>query len=135
MVGHTVIHNFLSGKALQSASLGFGNKQSCKDAAKHEECEDLHDMVEPRAVGSSLWSTFVDEGPKHALCDDCTDLASRGTDAVGGGTVPGREAFPRHNKGGRVGTEVEEELCEHVEGEQTIVRVLQRVIGKTDDDE
>lgn len=121
VVGNTVIHRVLSSKALQGTALSLGNEQSREDATKHEECEDLHDVIEPRAVRSSLGSAFVDQGAKHTLGDDCTNLARCGTDAMGGGTVSGREAFSRHNEGGRVGTEVEEELCQHVERQKTIV--------------
>lgn len=71
---------------------------------------------------------------KHTLRDDGADLAGRGGDTVRGGPVAGGEALAGHHEGGRVGAEVEEELRDDVQTQQTVVGVLQGLVGETNDD-
>lgn len=124
----------LAAQFLQRLALGLGDKQTGDDPTEHEQSEDLHDVVEPGGLVVLLRAT-VDQRTEHALGDDSSDLARGSADAVRGGSVAGREALARNNEGGGVGSEVEEELGQDVEGKKTIVRVLERLIGKADDNE
>lgn len=50
-----------------------------------------------------------------------------------GGSVSCGETLARHNKGGRVGTEVEEELSQDIDSQQAVLSKL--VVGEAHDDE
>lgn len=120
---------------LEGLALGLGNQESGEDTAKHEESKNLHDVLEPRGVGGTSRSATVNERPEDTLSNDGADFARGSRETVRGGTVASREAFSRHDEGGGIGTEVEEELSQHVESKETVVRVLQWIIGKTNNNE
>ena len=130
--------NFTS-QLLKSLALGLRNEERSEDTAQHKEREDLHDVVEPwggSGSGRTGFSTSCSERTKDDLCDDGTDFSGSGRDTVGGGTVAGGETFTRHNESGGVGAEVEEELGQDVEGQESMAGVSQEVlVGESDDDE
>lgn len=70
-------------------------------------------------------------GPE--LTDDGTNLSGRSGNTVGGRPIPRGEALARDDEGGRVRTEVEEELSQDVHSQQAVLTKL--VIGETHDDE
>lgn len=122
-----------AGQLLEGLALRLGDQQRREDAAQHEQREDLHDVVEPGG-GVLLGRVALDpEGTEDRLRDDGADLAGRGGEAVRGGAVAGREALAGDDEGGGVGAEVEEELAEHVEGEEGAFGEL--VVGEADDAE
>ena len=123
----------LASEFLEGLALGLGDEKGGEDAAQHEQGEDLHDVVEPRGGVFGCWVALGSQGPEHDLRDDGADLAGRRGDAVRGRAVAGREAFAGHDEGRRVGSEVEEELAEHVECEQAVFG--QVVVCEADDDE
>lgn len=125
----------LTGQLLQRPALRLRDQQTREDTAKHEQRKDLHDMLEPRRVGRARTSTPVDQRSKHALRDNGPDLTSRSADAVRGRPIPRGEALARNDERGGVGSEVKEELRDHIQPQKTIVRVLQRVIGESNDNE
>lgn len=125
----------LAAELLQRFALGLGDQQGGENSAEHKQSEDLHDMVQPGRVGAVFFSTTADQGTKHALRNDGADLAGGCADTVRRGTVPSREALSRDDEGSSVGSKVEEELCENVHCQQTVVRVLEGLECKTDDDE
>jgi len=126
----------LTRELLEGLALGLGDQKRGENTAQHEQREDLHNVVQPWA-GSATSSTGLDaastERTEHTLRNDGTDLAGGGGEAVGGGAVTGWEAFTGDDEGGGVGTEVEEELGEDVEGEESVAREV--VVGESDDDE
>ncbi len=93
----------LTRQLLEGLALGLGDQQRGKDAAQHEEGEDLHDVVEPgRGVGGCGRASGA-EGPEDDLGDDGADFARGGREAVRGGAVAGREAFTGDDEGCSVG--------------------------------
>lgn len=124
----------LTRQLLESLALSLGDEQTGEDTAQHEQSEDLHNMLEPGSVARVL-GTLVHQRAEDTLGNDGTDLAGGGRDTVGGGTVAGGEALAGHDEGGSVGAEVEEELGNNVETQQTVVGLEQGVVGKADDDE
>ena len=99
----------------------------------YEESEDLHDVVEPWRWVCCGWVTLHSERTKHSLGDDSTDLARSGRKTVRGRSISCWEAFSWDDEGGGVGSEVEEELAQDVEGEKCVM--VQLVIGEADDAE
>lgn len=124
--------NFTS-KLFQSLSLGLWNQHGGEDTAKHEESEDLHDVVHPRCRVVLGDVTLCLEGSKHTLGNNGANLAGGSRETVRGGSVTGREAFSRNDESSGVRSKVEEELSDNVEGEETTFAQL--VISETDDDE
>lgn len=121
-----------TGELLEGLALGLGDEEGGEAAEQHEEGEDLEDVVEPwRGVG--LGHTTSSERGNGSLGDNGTDLAGGGGDTVASGSVAGGEALARNDEGGRVGAEVEEELGQDVEGEETASSDL--VVGETHDTE
>lgn len=126
----------LTSKFFESLAFRLGDQQRREDTAEHEESKDLHDVVEPRG-GVGLGRATGTQRTEDALRDDGTDFAGGGGDTVRGGTVASREAFTRNDESGGVRTEVEEELGEDEERDETAGagRGLELVVGETDDDE
>jgi hypothetical protein len=126
----------VTGQLFEGLSLGLGNAQCGEDTQEHEEGVDLHDVVlvwVRNGLGGTLGSELGDTG----LADDGANLAHTSGEAVGGGTVAGREAFTGDNEGGCVGayialvnyiseegdrclTEVEEELHQDIDSEMSV---------------
>lgn len=102
--------NVLTRELLERLAFSLGDQKSGEATAKHKKSEDLHYMLEPGGVGGTSRRATVDEGSEDTLGNDGTNLSGSSRETVRGGTVTGREAFPRHHEGGGVGTEVEEEL-------------------------
>lgn len=119
----------LTSQLLEGLPLGLRDQERSTKTAKHEEGEDLHNVVEPWGGSGALWCAAGTERTNDALGDDGTDLARGGGDTVGGRTVAGGEALAGNDEGGGVGAEVEEELSEDVAGEDTLVADL--VVTKT----
>ena len=67
-------HRFLAREAFQSLAFCFRNKERSKATAQHEQSKDLHNVVQPPAISHPLRSTFVDQGTKDTLRDDCAHL-------------------------------------------------------------
>lgn len=111
----------LTREFLERLALGLGNQEGGKDTAKHEESEDLHDMLEPGGGGGTSRCTTVNERSEDTLSDDSTNFAGSSRETMRGGTVTSREALARHDEGGGIGTEVEEELSQDVESKETVV--------------
>jgi len=93
--------NFAS-QLLESLPLGFWNQQRCKYAAQHEECEDLHDVVEPWGVVAVGWCTASVEWADDDLRNDGTDFTGSGAKPVRSRAIPGGEAFAGYNEGCRI---------------------------------
>lgn len=79
--------------------------------------------------------TTMRQRPKDALRDDGADFTGRGAETVRGGAVARGEALARHDEGGCVGAEVEEELRDDVEAQKAVVGPFERLVGEADDDE
>lgn len=96
----------LARQFLERLTLGLRNEQGGEDAEKHEEGEDLHDVVEPRGGGSAGGARGCAARPqrtKDGLCNDGANLARRGREAVRRGAVAGGETFARYDESGCVG--------------------------------
>lgn len=91
-------------------------------------------MVQPRGIGGILLRPAVHQRPEHTLRNDRADFARRGTEPVRCGAVSGWETLTRNNKGRRVGSEVEEELGNDIEGQQAVVGMFQFVEPEPDGD-
>lgn len=122
----------LTSKLLEGLALGLGDEERGEDTAKHEESEDLEDVVEPRR-GVGLGSAANTERTDDDLGDDGTDLTRGGREAVGGGTVASREALSGNDEGGGVGAEVEEELAENVDSKLAVS--TNNIVTETEDAE
>ena len=124
----------LASQLLEGFALGLGDEEGGEETAQHKQREDLHDVVDPGrgggTGGSSLGAAGL-ERAEHTLGDDGADLSAGGGEPVRGGTVAGGEAFTGDDEGGRVGTEVEEELGQDVECEEGVAREV--VVGEADD--
>ena len=92
----------LTSKLLEGLALGLGDEESGEETEKHEEREDLEDVVEPWGGCRSCWCAALAEGSDDDLGDDGTDFAGGGGDTVGGRAVAGREAFSRDDESGSV---------------------------------
>lgn len=79
------------------------------------------------------WVSLDTERTEDDLCDDGTDLAGGGGKAMRGRSVSGWEAFTGYDEGGGVGSEVEEELAQHIKREKCVGPEL--VVSESDDDE
>lgn len=88
--------NFAS-QLFEGLSLGLWNQKRGEATQKHEEGEDLEDVVEPgRCAGAgSAGGTAGSEGSDGSLGDDGTDLSRGGGDTVAGGSVASGEALAR----------------------------------------
>jgi hypothetical protein len=141
-----VAHVPVFSQVLKSAALGLRNEQCREDTREHEGRKYLHHVVEPWAgVGLGDVATGAKRGD-GSLGDDGTNLSGTSRDTVGGRTVAGGEAFARHDEGSGVGTPVEEQLDEDVDGQHgmgaevlegetleiTLVSVAQRYGARTD---
>lgn len=122
----------LASKLLEGLALGLGDEERGEDTAKHEESEDLEDVVEPRR-GVGLGGTANTERTNDDLSNDGTDLTGGGRETVRGGAVAGREALSGNDEGGGVGAEVEEELAENVESK--LASRANGVVTETEDAE
>lgn len=116
----------LTGKLLESLPLGLRYKQCSEDTTQHEECEDLHDVIEPGRRVRLGRIAFGTEWSKDSLGNDSADFARSGRQTVRGGAVASWETFTRYDEGcgvlsavmsgrrGRltccIGSEIEEEL-------------------------
>lgn len=89
-------------------------------------------MVHPR-VRVSLDSAPGAQGGNGALTNDRADLAHGGAQSVRGRPVTSGKHLAGHDKGGSVGTKVEEELGEDEDGEQRVRREV--LVGETHDHE
>lgn len=89
-------------------------------------------MVEPRGRVGGGGSPGA-EGADEDLGKDGSDLAGSGGETVRGGTVAGGEAFTGGDESGGVGAEVEEELGENVESEETLAADV--IVREADYDE
>lgn len=123
----------LARQLLQRLPLGLGDQQSREDAREHEHAIDLHDVVEPGRVARAGLRAAGAQRADQDLGDDCADFAARGGEAVGRGPVARGVALAGYDEGCRIGTEVEEELREDVEGEEGFAG--QDVVGEADCDE
>lgn len=96
-------------------------------------------MVQPRrgsGAGSTRCSATSPERTEDNLGNDGTDLSRGSGETMGGGTITGGEALAGYNEGGGVRAEVEEELSEDVEGEESMPVVGKKlVVSESDDDE
>lgn len=110
----------LTSKLLEGLALGLGDKERGEDTAKHEQSEDLEDVVEPRGLVTGGLGTTDTERSNDNLGNDGTDLTGSGRKTVRSGAVAGREALSRDDEGGGIGTEVEEELAENVESKLAV---------------
>lgn len=117
----------LARQLLEGEARGLRDEERGEDAAEHEEREQLHQAVRPRAVVPG------DEGQRDDLRDDGAELARRGREAVTRRPVPRREALARHDERGGVGAEVEEELGDDVERQERSQG--QVVVGEAEDAE
>ena len=70
---------------------------------------------------------------EHSLSDDRTDFARRSGKTVRSRAVSRWEALSRDDESRGVRSEVEEELAQHVKGEEGAVTEM--VVGETDDNE
>jgi hypothetical protein len=123
LITHVPVH----GKVFKSPALRLRDKKGGEDTSQHESREDLHDVVEPRVLVRRLVfgvSAAYAERSNGTLRDDRADLARRSGDTVGGGTVACREALARYDEGGGVGTPIEEELDQDVDGQLRMTRDL-----------
>jgi hypothetical protein len=84
-------------------------------------------------TSGSLGGAADTERSDGGLGNDSTDLSRSGREAVGGGTISGREAFSGNNEGGCVGAEVEEKLSQNVKSEKGVAGKVS--IGETEDAE
>ena len=103
---------------LKSLALGLRDEEGREDTQQHEQREYLQDMVEPRRrvfLGSAPCAKRANEN----LSDDGANLSRGGRDTVAGGPVASWETFARHDEGGRVRSEVEEEVAQDVASEET----------------
>lgn len=109
----------LAGELLKSLAGCFGNEECGTAAEKHKEGKDLEDMVEPRgSIG--LGGTASTETGNGTLANDGANLARGSRNTVRCRTVAGREDLAGNNKGGGVGSKVEEELGNDVDGEEAV---------------
>lgn len=63
------INIFVAGKLLQSCTLALRHEHTGQTTEEHEECEDLHDTVDPGS-GIVMRSTALDHGGEEDLGDD-----------------------------------------------------------------
>lgn len=98
--GIILVLDIFTGQGLQTLALGLGDQERGEQSTEHEQGEDLHDVVQPAAVGDTLGSTLVDKRTKDTLRDDGTDLSGCGADSVGSGAVAGWEALAGNDEGG-----------------------------------
>lgn len=125
----------LATELLKRLALGLGDAQRGEAAEQHEEGEDLEHVVQPRAV-VVLGGAARLEGRDGALADDGADLARGGRDTVGRGPVARREHLARHDEGGGVGAEVEEELGQDIDDQEAVLVVCgDPVVGEAHDHE
>lgn len=101
----------------RGGTYGFRDQERGEDTGEHESGKDLHNVVEPWGfVGRGRSASALRANDE--LRKDRTELTRRSGNTVGGRAVPGRETLAGNDEGGRVGSEVEEELAEHVQSEQ-----------------
>lgn len=104
-VGLSLSELVLVGELLKGLALGLGDEESDNETNEHEEGEDLEQLGD-EGVGA----TAVLELGETNLGNDGTELSGTSGDTVTGGTVTGGEDLTGDDEGGRVGTEVLEEL-------------------------
>jgi hypothetical protein len=125
----------LAAELLEGLALGLGDEAGGNDTEQHEEGVNLKNVVHPGGV-SAVLSTLGTQSSDGTLANDGTDLARGGRDTVRGRTVAGREDLTRNDEGCGVGTKVEEELGQDVDGEQTVLGVNRDiVVSETHDTE
>ncbi len=83
----------LARQLLESLPLSLRDQKRRKQTHQHEECENLHDVIEPWGIVGPGCSAARTERAEDALSDDGTDFAGCGADAVGGGAVAGGETL------------------------------------------
>ena len=128
-----VTHVILAAQLLERLPLGLRDQEGGTDTEQHEEGIDLENVVHP-GVGVAAWdSTAGAERGDGALADDGADLAHGSGQAVRGRSVAGGEDLAGDDEGGGVGAEIEEELGEHEDGEQSVRRKV--LVGETHDHE
>ena len=92
----------LTGQLLERLPLRLGDEVCGKEAAEHEEGEDLHHVVEPGGVGRARRCALLAQGAEDALGDDGADFPRGSRYAVGGRAVAGGEAFSGDDESGCV---------------------------------
>lgn len=126
-----VLEVLLSVELLKSAALGLGDEESGEDTRKHEQSEDLQDMVDPSVLAANILKTGEPD-----LRDDGTELARGGGDTVARAAVAGGEDFAGDDESGGVGTEVLEEVGEAVQEDEGALGVGEDgVVPEAHDDE
>lgn len=118
---------------LQRLALCLGDKQGGEDAAKHEESENLHNMVQPWRCVIGSYMALCSQRSKDSLRNNSSHLTRCGGDTVRGRAVSSGEAFSWNNESGGVRAEVEEELGQDVKRQQTIFTEM--AVSEADDDE
>lgn len=121
----------LVGELLKGLTLGLGDEEGNKETDEHEEGKDLEQLGD-EGVGT----TTVLELGETDLGNDSTELSGTSSDTVTGGTVTGGEDLTGDDEGGRVGSEVLEELGSgEEEDEESDGVVLDGVVGESEDAE
>ena len=65
----------LTSQLFQCLPLGLRDEKSSEATTQHEQCKDLHDMVEPWIWVRLGWVAFGSKRPEHSLGNDGADLA------------------------------------------------------------
>lgn len=113
-------------------TLRLWNEQSCEDTRKHEGREDLHNVVEP-GIGVLGGGTTGAERGNGTLGDDGTNLTRASGNSVRCRSVASWKALARNNESGGVGSPVEKQLNENVDGQHGMAAEM--VVSETPDQE
>lgn len=65
----------LARELFEGLSLRFGDEQGREDTAQHEQCEYLHDVVEPGGSVRAWWRALGSERTEDDLGNDGADFA------------------------------------------------------------
>jgi hypothetical protein len=124
--------NFTS-QLLKSLPLRLGDQQRSEDAQEHEQRENLHHVVQPRAGVLLRDNALRPQRTKDGLGHNRTDFAGGGAETVRCRAVARREALAGDDESRSVGAEVEEELAEDVKSQESVLAKL--VVREADDAE